>query len=82
MRVPAHHTLCYSYGRMGGKDFVVIMFLSAWISADSCAASPLLAFLFEEITFGVCGTSHFVIEVLETLTVTRDFSALSSLTTE
>lgn len=66
--MPAHHTLCHSYGRMDGKGVLVIMFLSAWISASSCAISPLLAFLFEEITFGFCGTSHIVIDMLETLT--------------
>lgn len=71
MRVPAHHALCPSYGRVDGKDFIIIMFSSAWISADSSAISPLLAFLFKEITFGVCGTSHFVIDTLETLTLSR-----------
>lgn len=68
---------------MDGKDFVVVMFPSAWISADSCDISTLLAFLFKEIAFGVCGTSHFVIDKLETLTSLQGISSvLSPLTTE
>lgn len=73
-----HHTLCQSRGRMDGINFVVVLILLAWISAGSCAISTLLAFLFKEITFGVCGASHFVIGKLKTLTSPQWISSVLS----
>lgn len=67
---------------MDGKDFVVVVFLPAWVSAGSCDISTLLAFFFKEIILGVHDTSHFVIDKLKTLISPRGISsALSSLTT-
>lgn len=76
--IPAPSYLVSVSGRMDGINFVVVLILLAWISAGSCAISTLLAFLFKEITFGVCGASHFVIGKLKTLTSPQWISSVLS----